>query len=390
MSLDRREFLQHSAVTLALASFPEDVCSAAVRDRAASPAVSEARLTAPAPYRVFQRRGFDPRQAHDHAEGGPRRGGADVELAWTASVDETPVWQARIVGLEGAFGVSTEWIDLEATESGAAWQSRLRIEAGGWYRLELRGLLGTQTVVAGAVEPVGVGEVFVVAGQSYAEGANDELLRVTEPAGRVTALDFESGSWQVAHDPQPRAGTGGTIWPPLGDLLVPLLQVPVGFVNVAVGGTAIRQWQPGEQLHDRLLKGARGVGDFRAVLWQQGESDVIEKTSTATYVERLQTLRGGFAQATGNEAPWLLAQSTMHPTVYNDPAGEARIRRAIEMLWEEPGFARGPNTDLLTGETRGGVGTRRHFTGVGQRRAAQLWFAALWNELQHPRVRPGV
>ncbi|MFN9371348.1 MAG: sialate O-acetylesterase [Planctomycetaceae bacterium] len=389
MSVDRREFLQQTAVTLGLAGFPAGHCAASEDDCAAPPAVGEAQLTAPVPYRVFQRRGFDPRQAHDHAEGGPRRGGADVELAWTASVDETPVWQSRIVCLEGASGVSTEWIDLEATRRGAGWHARLRIEAGGWYRLELRGVLAKRTVVAGAVEPVGVGEVFVVAGQSYAEGANDELLKVTEPAGRVTALDFETGNWQVAHDPQPRAGAGGTIWPPLGDLLVPLLQAPIGFVNVAVGGTAIRQWQPGEQLYDRLLKGARGAGDFRAVLWQQGESDVIEKTPTATYIERLQNLRGGFARATGNDAPWLLAQSTMHPTVYNDPAGEGRIRRAIEMLWEEPGFARGPNTDLLTGETRGGVGTRRHFTGVGQRRAAQLWFAALWNELQHPRVRTG-
>ena len=32
--------------------------------------------------------------------------------------------------------------------------------------------------------------------------------------------------------------TGGTIWPPLGDLLLPIVQVPVGLVNVAVGGTA--------------------------------------------------------------------------------------------------------------------------------------------------------
>ncbi|MFN7805931.1 MAG: sialate O-acetylesterase [Planctomycetaceae bacterium] len=388
MNFDRREFLQHSAVTLGWASFQVGDCAAAEIPRGTAAGARETQLTAPVPYQVFQRRGFDPRQAHDHAEGGPRRGGADIDLAWTTSVDEVPQWQARVVCLEGAFGVSTQWIDLEATQRESAWQARVRIEAGGWYRLELRGVLGTQTVATGAIEPVGVGEVFVVAGQSYAEGANDELLRVTEPAGRVTALDFETGSWQIAHDPQPRAGTGGTIWPHLGVLLVPLLQVPVGFVNVAVGGTAIRQWQPGEQLFDRLLQGARGVGDFRAVLWQQGESDVIEKTPTETYCERLRTLRSAFAQKTGGKAPWLLAQSTMHPTVYNDPAGEGRIRRAIESLWEEPGFARGPNTDLLTGETRGGLGTRRHFTGVGQRRAAQLWFAALWNELQHPRVIP--
>jgi hypothetical protein len=386
MSLDRRGFLQHSGLALGLVSLKSSPGHAARDDQGAN--TTEITLKSPVPHQVVQRRGFDPRQAHDHAEGGPRRGGADVDLAWSASLDETPRWQARVIAADGAFGASTDWIDLESTIDGGVWKSRLRVEAGGWYRLELRGVFTQRTVAAGAVEPFGVGEVFVVAGQSYAEGANDELLKVTEPAGRVTALDFETAAWQIAHDPQPRAGTGGTIWPPLGDLLVPLLQVPVGFVNVAVGGTAIRQWQPGETLYDRLVKGARGVGDFRAVLWQQGESDVIEKTPTDTYADRLRTLRSAFARATGREAVWLLAQSTMHPTVYNDPAGEARIRRAIEMLWDEPGFARGPNTDLLNGETRGGVGTRRHFTGVGQRRASQLWFAALWTELQHPRARP--
>ena len=29
-----------------------------------------------------------------------------------------------------------------------------------------------------------------------------------------------------------------------------------------------------------------------------------------------------------------------------------------------------------------GIGSRRHFTGVGQRRAALLWFASVWPELQ--------
>jgi len=387
VSLDRREFLEQSALALGMTAAVTQIARAAPRHpgQAADNGASEVRWLSPVPHRVVQRRGFDPRQAHDHAEGGPRRGGADLELAWKAASDEQPQWQARVVALPGAFGVSTGWINLETTIRDGVHRARLRIEAGGWYRLELRGVVEENTVATGVVEPVGVGEVFLVAGQSYAEGANDELLKVGEVAGRVTALDVETGAWQVAHDPQPHRGTGGTIWPPLGDLLVPLLQVPVGFVNVAVGGTAIRQWLPGETLYAGLLAGARGAGDFRAVLWQQGESDVIEKTTTEVYCERLRTLRSAFEKETGSSAPWLLAKSTLHPTVYNDPVGEGRIRQAIEVLWDEPGFARGPDTDLLNGDNRGGLGTRRHFTGLGQRRAAQLWFAALWTELQNPQ-----
>jgi hypothetical protein len=75
----------------------------------------------------------------------------------------------------------------------------------------------------------------------------------------------------------------------------------------------------------------------------------------------------------------------LHPTVYNDPEGEARIRTAIDELCQQPGFRPGPDTDLLTGENRGGLGTRRHFSGIGQRRAGQMWFAAIWGELARSR-----
>ena len=84
----------------------------------------------------------------------------------------------------------------------------------------------------------------MVAGQSYAAGANDELLRITDPQERVSAYDWNTKTWRVANDPQPHVGDGGTIWPALGDLLVPMLRVPVGFVNVAVSATSTRQWMP--------------------------------------------------------------------------------------------------------------------------------------------------
>lgn len=233
------------------------------------------------------------------------------------------------------------------------------------------------------MEPVGVGEVLVIAGQSYADGANDELFKVDDPQGRVAAFDRVKNSWRVAHDPQPNIATGGTIWPPLGDLLLPIVQVPVGFVNVAVGGTASRQWLPGEALYENLSKAGSAIGRFRAVLWQQGESDVIEGISTEKYVANLTAIRAKLAEEWKFSPPWLLAKSTLHPTVYNNPAGEARIRAAIDELCKQPGFRPGPDTDILAGENRGGPKTRRHFTGLGQRRAALMWFAAVWQELQN-------
>ncbi len=160
-----------------------------------------------------------------------------------------------------------------------------------------------------------------------------------------------------------------------------MVRAPIGLVNVAVGATASRQWMPKEPLFENLVTAGSDLGRFRAVLWQQGESDVIEKIDTATYVKRLIAIRRAAAKRWGFEPPWLLAKSTLHPTVYRDPIHEGQIREAIERLWRLPGFRPGPDTDILGGENRGGTQSMRHFSPLGQRRAGLLWFAAVWNEL---------
>lgn len=340
-------------------------------------------LQSPIPHQVVQREGFVPTRAHEHEPGGPALGFGTLTIRGEFPAIEGVEYRFRVVPLPGGYGKGTDWEKLSGTESGKVFTATAKVPAGGWYRLEVTGRVGDRDVAAASVEPVGVGEVFVIAGQSYAEGANDEMLRVEDPAGRVVAYDTVQKTWRVANDPQPNAGTGGTIWPAMGDALVPFVRVPVGFVNRAVGGTSTRQWLPDakEKLYERLAEAGKDIGRFRAVLWQQGESDVIEKVSTETYVKNMLTIRNGLAKEWGFEPPWLVAKSTLHPTVYNDPAGEGRIRAAIDVLWKTPGFRPGPDTDILAGENRGGIGTRRHFSGIGQRRAGMMWFATVWHEL---------
>jgi len=342
-------------------------------------------LLRPLPYQVVQREGYDPPHAHSHEPGGPARGFALVPVELdisTVTADLTGVELSyRVVLLPIATGCGVDWTPLTGQQQNKRWTAVARVPAGGWYRFELRARRGDEELLAAQVEPLGVGEVFVIAGQSYAVGANDELTKVDDPQGRVVAYDVAQKKWQIAHDPQPNAGDGGTIWPACGNLLLPLVQVPIGFVNVAAGGTSTRQWLPGQKLYEQLAATGRATGRFRAVLWQQGESDVIEHRSTDYYVENMQRIRATLANEWGFEPPWLLAKSTLHPTVYNDPEGEGRIRAAIDRLWTMPGFRPGPDTDILDGENRGGLGTRRHFSGIGQRRAGLLWFAAIWQEL---------
>ncbi len=140
------------------------------------------------------------------------------------------------------------------------------------------------------------------------------------------------------------------------------MNVPIGLANVAWGGTSSDQWLPAGELHQRLVDAGKKLGRFRAVLWQQGESDVIGKTPIEKYVANLTAIRQSAADAWGKSPRWLLAKSTLHPTVYNDNAGETRIRHAIDELTKLPGFAPGPDTDLLDGDRRGPIDSRRHFT----------------------------
>jgi hypothetical protein len=162
------------------------------------------------------------------------------------------------------------------------------------------------------------------------------------------------------------------------------VRTPVAFVNVAVGGTSSRQWLPGEPLYSNLANAGKRIGRFRAVLWQQGESDVIEKVPKDRYVQNLSQIRAGLEKEWGFSPPWLLAKSTHHPMVYNDPVHEGQIRAAIDKLCQSREFWPGPDTDILGGIYRGGPGSRQHFSGAGQRLAAQLWFASIWQLLRVP------
>jgi hypothetical protein len=342
-------------------------------------------LRQPVPFQVCQRTAFDPARAHPNEPGGPKLGFADVVLRGTLTAGIADgEFELRVEPVRGCMGSATTWsVAREQSVQDGQFHAIARIPAGGWYRLQLRWKRKAEVIAETAMEPLGVGDLFVIAGQSYATNCNDERLKIIDPGQRVAAYDFSTQSWRIAEDPQPvpDSSDGGSIWPAVGDLLLPSSRVPIGFVNVAWGGTSSRQWLPGESLHRRLCAVTQAVGRFRAVLWQQGESDVIEKTSSDQYVENLQRIRGAAVEAWGFAPPWLLAKSTLHPTVYTDPAAEGRIRSAIDRLARIPGFRPGPDTDLLDGEYRGGPGSRRHFSATGQRRAAELWFAALVHEL---------
>jgi hypothetical protein len=350
---------------------------------------TQLRLTSPLPMQVIQRSHFDAAAFAANPDDIKSRGSAVVRVAGTMpkSSQADQVLQYRIIQTNAQSDSSRDWIELNQKPQPSdtrSFSANIEVPAGGWYRLEVRSKRDTNgQEISGTVEQFGVGEVFLVAGQSYATNTNEERLKIADSSGRVSALNTATGQWVIAHDPQPApdGSDGGSIWPAVGDGLCEKLQVPIGFANVAFGGTSSAQWLPDGRLHTGLIEGGKRLGRFRAVLWQQGESDVIAKTTIETYIANLTQIRGRAVHEWGFEPIWLSAKSTHHPTVYNDPDGEGRIRSAIDQLSQMPGFGAGPDTDTLTGENRGDIKSRRHFSAIGQRRAAELWIKVLLERL---------
>src|SRR5205807_7381858 len=102
------------------------------------------------------------------------------------------VARVRSVPLVDAFGAGTDWAHVDLDRDGVRFRGAAELAAGGWFRIEVQLLDDAGVVVGeGDVQPVGIGEVFVVAGQSYVLGAHETMTTVDDPLGRITAISPE-------------------------------------------------------------------------------------------------------------------------------------------------------------------------------------------------------
>lgn len=385
----RREFLRGVGVATARVAVAGHLASrgpTSSADGADAP-----RVVAPVEWQVIQRRDSS--------------GGAIPVVVEHAGSSSAPL-EARLVA-----GSAGPWTALERT--GDRSRGLIPARAGGWYRLEVR-RAGAESPVA-VVERVGMGELFVVAGQS--NSANHGEARQAPASDRVVTL-APDGSWRVASDPQPGAsGDGGSFQPPLGDLLEARFGVPVGFVCCGIGATSVREWLPaGDRfptpptLNRRVRERADGAWEsdgaafamlvarmeqcgeegFRAVLWHQGESDANQADASRTlpgesYREFLTRVIRASRAAIGREAPWFVARATYH--VPGDESS-AEIRAAQTAVCDAGTAFEGPDSDALGAPFREGGGTGVHFSGPGLVRHAEAWFGKVAPWLEE-RLRGG-
>jgi hypothetical protein len=276
-------------------------------------------------------------------------------------------------------------------------------------------LTGGGTNMAGAeVEHVGVGEVFLIAGQSNAANHGEGRQHPESPL----VVAFGNGRWQPANDPQPVAsGTNGSFLPAFGDALVLRLKVPVGLVPLAVGSTSVREWLPKGDLiaippttgRNVIYTGSNtwistgalfqrittaqdqfGPNGFRALLWHQGESDSHQppdrEITPAQYRQYLQRVIEASRASAGWRVPWFIAQASYHSP---DDPGTPELRAAQKSLVTDGIALPGPDTDTLGQEFREKSGQGIHFNPAGLRRHGELWATCIasWLE-QAPSIAP--
>lgn len=208
-----------------------------------------------------------------------------------------------------------------------------------------------------------VGDVFLVAGQSNAATHGQTATRSVVAVNKT--FSPETKIWSALNDPLPMAtaqDNGGSPWPAFADALATTLSVPVAVASAAWGGSSLDHWISGgipaannsAPLIERLILAAQAVPgcQFKAVLWHQGESDSIAKTSTASYKSKLIQLRQTFVARTGCDKPWVVARVGFVPDDYNIAATHIEnVRTAQTQLWSTTGFRQGPDTDLLTAKS---------------------------------------
>jgi hypothetical protein len=281
--------------------------------------------------------------------------------------------EVRFTGKSTDGDLPDKWQPLTFDATTRAFNAEMQTPAGGWYKVEVQAKAGGNVVAKAQVENVGVGEVFVIAGQSNSTNYGDKRQ---EPQSGM-ASTFDGINWRPAADPQPGAhdnSTGGSPWPPFADAMAARYHVPIGIACTGHGGTSVNAWQPNGELFRHTLSRIDQLGyfGFRAVLWHQGESDSdpLSNMSADEYAAKLANVILASKRQAGWDFPWFVAQVSYHNP---KEASFNNIRDAQKRLWDQGIALQGPDSDTLTGDNRDNNGAGIHLSEKGLRAHGKLW-----------------
>jgi hypothetical protein len=290
-------------------------------------------------------------------------------------------------------GTTGNWSSFDS-ESGGVSRKTVSLTAG-WFDFIIRNKsTGAQTQ---RIEKVGVGDVFVVAGQSNSEnfGGTNPSQVVNE---RVSAYNLSSGEWVLGSDPQTNKGaynlSGASPWSYFGNYFTQCTNVPIHVISVGWGNTRVEQWTPSHNgtppgneqglvstslYVDRLqpaINQVRNYNGARAVFWHQGENDTSRGTSTQSYQAWLNSIISQSRLDVGDSTlPWfvaLVSEISGEPESKRQPVLDGQINTIIA----GNNVTVGSQTDKFL-KLPALISDGIHFSSIGVDEHAKEWFNAL-------------
>ena len=235
-----------------------------------------------------------------------QQGVAAIELAGRyqpASADQQAgTVYVRLVLEESGFSV-LPWQPAK-TLADQTWSLQLEnIPAGGLYRLETCFSPEDNTTLEWSIRGdmihhLGVGDLFVIAGQSNSAGYGKNPAY--DPPELGVHVLRNSGVWDLAAHPlndstatlhnanRETANPGSSPWITFGRHLKKITGYPIGLLQASLGGSPLSAWNPDEDgtLYHLMLEIITSAGgNIKGVLWYQGCSDT-EGLLAESYLER--------------------------------------------------------------------------------------------------------
>ncbi|PTY01022.1 hypothetical protein DB346_15580 [Verrucomicrobia bacterium LW23] len=287
----------------------------------------------PVPFRIYQQHW----QGASVAEGeGGEPGFASIPLhgRWHhPPTTRQPLVQVRVMH-EDTAQVVVPWqtaLEQDAVSEDVpapAWRHVIpSVPAGGLYRIESRLVLDLRGNVewsphGDVVHHIGVGDLWVIAGQSNAAGFGRGP--VYDPPRLGVHVLRNDETWDIAthtlnettgstHPNIEGSNPGHSPYLRFGKELHDALRFPIGLIATALGGSGMDKWNPEQNpdaplYHNMLHCITLAGGKIRGLLWYQGESDANE-TAASTYEQRFAAFAIATRRALGHlELPILIAQ----------------------------------------------------------------------------------
>ncbi len=243
-----------------------------------------------------------------------------------------------------------DWFTIDAAPTDGVFSGLLPAQPHGQGALSVR--FADAPSVAGTVANVGIGWVFIIAGQSNADGAGENLQTYEHPALKPTVFRESSfGAWRVANDPVGSSGSRGTCWPLLATHIMAQTGVPVGFIETAKGGVGLaspRDWpklNPTIENRYALMLDTvarSNVNGASFVLWHQGETDAFNGDPAMRALYRDELIQLALDMRSDLPGAPLLAAAQIGQRNLEVPAGLDRVRAAQADAWADENILPGP------------------------------------------------